>query len=405
MKRICPMCKKSLTPTIEGRFRKHKGKDDDNCEMAGLFVPGLETSCEFPPSAETPSASSAESSPDVANGSASPVTSSTASSPPSPEPADDASTASVPHALPGVTEYATVLDAMTATQTAAYRASIEAKLTPYAQPAPDPEVIQPTLFSQPARRAPAEPEVPMSRKGEQIAARLKEMFYAYGNRRTSDNRSAQTTLGPSEYGTPCDRRLAMSLMQVPPVNPGGDGWAAFVGTCIHAGLEEMFLWADGGTGRYAVEMPLKFPSELVPKGTGDLLDRTLLMFADHKAQGQWSRKKLKTSGPSETYRVQVHTYGYGAILRGEKVEHVAIISWPREASSLEDLYVWTEPYNPSIVHGAMKRVEGIQRQISKVSPGWTQVQVAESFDVAPDCTYCPFYLPNARHLQHGCNGR
>jgi len=412
MKTTCPMCEKSLTPTLEGRFRKHKGKDKDECEMAGLFVPGLETSCEFPPSAETPNVSSAESSPGVVDGSASLVTSSTGSSPPSPEPEGDASTASAPPVLPGVTEYAEGLNDMAAEQLAAYKASVDSELTPYSQPAPDPEVgeqlpFSTYIYSQPASaKASAKPEViPMTRRGTEITARLKEVFYAYGNRRTSDNRSAQATLGPSEIGTPCDRRLAMSQMQRPPVNPGGDGWASFVGTCIHAGLAEMFLWANGGTGRYEVEMPLKFPSELVPKGTGDLLDRTQFMFLDHKCQGQWSRGKLKTQGPGETYRVQVHVYAYGATLRGEKVEHVAIVSWPREASSLDDMYTWTEPYNPSIAHEAMRRVEAIASDIKDYrDDGRSDLDIASGFDVAPDCTYCPFYLPKAKHLQHGCNG-
>src|SRR5690606_22850826 len=70
----------------------------------------------------------------------------------------------------------------------------------------------------------------LSPDARDLATRIKETFYAYSNRKTKDNRSAQTTLGPSEIGTPCDRRLALTVMGAAPVNPGGDGWAAFVGT-------------------------------------------------------------------------------------------------------------------------------------------------------------------------------
>jgi hypothetical protein len=262
----------------------------------------------------------------------------------------------------------------------------------------------------------------MSADGAAIAARLKELFYAYDNRRSADNRSAQATMGPSEMGTPCDRRLALSLMRMPPVNPGGDGWAAFVGTCIHAGLEQLFLWADAGTGRFATEQRLEFDHAIVPKGTADLIDRTLLMILDHKCQGRWSRNKLKTQGPSPTYKVQAHVYAHGARKRGEKIEKIAIVSWPRDEATLEDLYVHVEDYNPAIAKRAFERVDKIGAEVEAkraelhdsypvtVEPSEALeleigARVAGGFDVADDCRFCPFYLPNARDITRGCNGK
>ena len=151
----------------------------------------------------------------------------------------------------------------------------------------------------PASRSEARGKViPMEGKALEVASRLKELFFEYDNRQSSDNRSAQTTMGPSEIGSPCDRRIAMSLLRVPPVNPGGDGWAAFVGTCVHVGLADMFVWGNAGTGRYQTEVPLKFGSIVVPHGTTDLVDTTLLMGVDHKVMGSYSLNKLKTEGPS-----------------------------------------------------------------------------------------------------------
>lgn len=266
-------------------------------------------------------------------------------------------------------------------------------------------------FSQPYKGRPSSPApVEMTEKGKEITARLKEMFHQYSNRQ---ERSQQATLGPSEIGSPCDRRLAMSLLRLPAVNPGGDNWASFVGTCIHEGLAEMFMWADAGSGRYATELPLTFNTPSVPKGTGDLLDRTMLMFLDHKCMGSWSRNKLKSSGPSDTYRVQVHTYAYGARLRGEQVEHVAIVAWPREASSLDDLYVWTEPYDPAVARDALARVERIKSSIENaaltpnpdVSPDPVDIALAFRIDNT-DCKFCPFHKPNAPTSEGGyCNGR
>lgn len=263
------------------------------------------------------------------------------------------------------------------------------------------------VFLQPGKVEPVTP-VAMDGLALEIATRIKETFYAYTNRRSSDNRSAQAHLGPSEIGTPCDRRLAMALLGVDPVNTGGDGWSAFVGTAIHASLADMFTWASANSGRYAVEMPLEFPSALVPRGTGDLLDRVLCLFLDHKAMGKWSLGKLRTQGPSETYRVQVHTYAYGARQRGEKVRHVAIVGWPREGSSLDDLYVWTEPYDRDVAVKALARVDRISRKLGTVGEGGApevKAALAGAFPIAKDCNYCPFHLSGATDLKYGCNGK
>jgi hypothetical protein len=246
-------------------------------------------------------------------------------------------------------------------------------------------------------------EQPMTALGEQIAARLKETFYAYTHTR---GRSVQATLGPSEIGTPCDRRLAMSLLRVPKVNPGMDGWAAFVGTCIHAGLQDMFEWANAGSGRYACELPLRFPSGNVPTGTGDLLDRVLCLFVDHKSMGRWSRKKLKTKGPGPQYRVQVHVYGHGARLMGEKVEHVAIVGWPRDEATLDDLYVWTEPYSDELARLALERVDAIAEKIERLRPQGSPIEISALFPIdSSDCRFCPWHKPGATSLEGGCNGK
>lgn len=251
-----------------------------------------------------------------------------------------------------------------------------------------------------------DPEIPMTALGQEIAQRYKEIFYSYGNRRSSDNRGAQETLGPSEIGTPCDRRLAMSLLRRPAVNPGGDGWAAFVGTATHVSLADMFEWANAGTGRFATEVPLEFPSEVVPRGTSDLLDRVLVVAGDHKLMGAFSLKKLRTKGPSPTYRVQVHSYAAALRRKGEKVEHVAIIAWPRAGSSLDDMYVWTEPYDPTIVRDAFLRVDQMAEIIEIARrAGVTDVTIAETYSTADDCRYCPFYLKNSTSLEGGCNGK
>ncbi|WP_432112758.1 hypothetical protein [Streptomyces sp. S1] len=441
----CPGCEKSLAPTVTGKYRHHLiPASRDTCDFGGTVIPPKEEECQngsTSTGAASPTATSAPSPPDDAKERVDHATSSTPSSSAPPEEADGVSTtAPADDALPGVEEYAERLGELVAEVGERERERVQALLvTPFAQPLPV-EAEQPPLFSQPvadedapvtdppppafsrpAGRPSEQPAMPMTDLGRDLTARLKEMFYAYDNRRSADNRSAQATMGPSEMGTPCDRRLALSLMRMPPVNPGGDGWAAFVGTCIHAGLAEMFLWANAGTGRFAVETLLEFESKRVPKGTADLIDRTLFMLDDHKCQGRWSRNKLRSQGPSPTYRVQAHVYAHGARKRGEKIEHVAIISWPRDEATLDDLYVWTEPYNPEVVRRAFERVERIGGEVEEKQAELVKTykvpakeerqllqikaRVGVDYSIADDCRFCPFYLPNARNITQGCNGK
>lgn len=257
------------------------------------------------------------------------------------------------------------------------------------------------MFVAPPKARTAPEIIPMTPLGQEIAARVKELFHGY-TRRT--NRSTQAHLGPSEVGSPCDRRLAMSLMRVPPVNPGGDNWASFIGTWVHLGLADVFMWGDAASGRYAVELPLEFPSVLMPRGTGDLLDRVLCCFVDHKVMGHWSLDRLRTKGPSATYRVQVHLYAYAARRTGENVTDVAIIGWPREGSSLDDLYVWTEPYDPRVAQEAMQRLERIGQQLEALGT-MDPRQKARTFQASDDCRYCKFHAPGDTGHTRGCPGR
>lgn len=164
----------------------------------------------------------------------------------------------------------------------------------------------------------------------------------------------------------------------------------------------MFVWGNAGTGRYQTEVPLKFGSLVVPHGTTDLVDTTLLMGLDHKVMGSYSLNKLKAEGPSPLYRTQVHTYGLGARLAGYEVKDVAIVAWPRERSSLDDLWVWTEPYDPDIARNAIARVERIADDLEG-----GDAHAAYDFEIdSSDCRYCPYHLPGAANSEGGkCNGR
>jgi hypothetical protein len=272
--------------------------------------------------------------------------------------------------------------------------------------------IPPTLvFLQPqAYEGPVKAE-PMGDLAKELSTKIKETFYAYSNRKSTDNRSAQTTLGPSEIGTPCDRRLAMSLMGIPPVNAGGDGWAAFVGTCTHEGMASVYTFADAGTGRYAVELPVFTGMPTVPRGTTDLLDRRDGTVVDWKVMGKYSLDKFRKEGPSATYRTQAHVYGLGAERGGEKVRNVAIVGLPRAGSSLDEMHIWTEKYDRKFAQAALDRVEKIARDVEYELNGHrtgritTKMEAAQQMPTGDDCRYCPFHLKNDKEMQRGCPGK
>lgn len=453
---ICPSCKKPQKLTLVGKFRQH-GPKDDPCEMSGAFLPGellKPLPPEAPPCDDQPPTTrrNLAAVPEHAE-SATSTNDSTLGTPQekSTEPPSNSAVPEPTSAAPGpvvTVEHKTdpIAPDLAARQLSAYakksglyvepegvagvpykkangfeacdftctadmdqckgcesRHAAQAALG-YDQPGPLPPEA-PSKYDQPAKlnRAVVASR-PMDPFELQLATMLKEIFYQYTNR---SRRSQQTTLGPSQVGTPCDRRLVMHILGATHLNPGGDNWASFVGTQVHNGLEQMFKWADAGQGRFATEVRLQFPSALVPRGTADLIDRTLFMVDDHKAQGQWSADKLRTSGPGPLYRTQLHVYGMGARQRGERIERVALISWPRDKSNLDDLYVWSEPYDPQVARDALQRVDGLKAWSDKMrADGATPQQVAEAAGIADDCRFCPYHMPDAKDLSNGgCNGR
>lgn len=255
----------------------------------------------------------------------------------------------------------------------------------------------------------------------ELAARIKETFYAYTNRA---DRSQQSHLGPSEVGTPCDRRLALHMLGMRPVNPGGDNWASFKGTCIHAGLADLFTWADAGSGRYSVEMRVDLPSSVVPRGTLDRIDRVLCLVLDDKVMGGWSLDKLKRTGATPTQWVQLHLYAYAARRRGERVDKVALVAWPMEESSLDGLVTWVRDYDPTVAPAVLERADRIRSDVRRAEDEWQVshdgdqgrdvrvddgtlrlLEIASEFKVADDCRYCPYYAPDDSERQWGCNGK
>jgi hypothetical protein len=216
----------------------------------------------------------------------------------------------------------------------------------------------------------------------------------YSNNRP---RSQQRRIGPSEVGGPCTRRLGYKLAGVEPVNrSGGDPWAAFVGTATHAELEQVFQAIEG----WATEVRITVDSDLELAGSCDLIRLTGgVTVIDHKVVGAATMKKARSSGPSDTYRVQANLYAHGLIASGVPVEWTAIAFWPR-SGRLADLYVWLQRYDQAAADRGLTRLATL-RQLVAVGGRQVlgQLPVAEHY-----CDSCDFYRPGSDDPAVACGG-
>ena len=179
-------------------------------------------------------------------------------------------------------------------------------------------------------------------------------------------RSQQTRIGPSEIGTPCDRKIGYKLLGYP--EPARVNWKAQIGTWGHAGLEQVFFEDNQrgipslGSERWLTENRVSVG--VIPHlgyeltGSCDLYDRATGTVIDHKFVGPTQLKAYRSNGPGAQYRVQAHTYGYGWELAGYPVTHVAISFLARQGE-LEDRFFWHEPFDALVAQEALSRLSGI----------------------------------------------
>jgi hypothetical protein len=216
-------------------------------------------------------------------------------------------------------------------------------------------------------------------------------------------RHLQAAAGPSELGVPCDRRLAYKIMDWDRPNETRDQWPSTMGIAVHAWMADKFEAANRQLGwdRYLVEHRIHLPYGI--SGSSDLFDREWHLVNDWKLVGLPRIKEYRVKGPGQQYRIQGHLYGLGMLLAGEIVKHIAITFLPR-GGRIDDLFVWTEPFNPAIATEALNRYEAIKQKVITLDPQirpatWAAFPTAESY-----CTYCPFHLPHSADLSKGCPG-
>lgn len=203
-------------------------------------------------------------------------------------------------------------------------------------------------------------------------------------------RSKQTTIGPSEIGHPCQRRVAYRISQAAITWQDSDPWASIVGTAVHAWLASAFAAANlvMDEPRWLVEQRVH-PTPGMP-GNCDLYDLHTDTVIDHKVVGTDTLSKAKKNGPSEQYRIQLHTYGLGWERLGRKPQNIAIAFWPR-SGFLSGMFLYREPYDSSIATAALERLTNISAAALTLDLE-ANTDLARLIPATPgdECRYCPY---------------
>jgi PD-(D/E)XK nuclease superfamily len=223
--------------------------------------------------------------------------------------------------------------------------------------------------------------------------------------RWTDNNSArsqQSTIGPSELGTDCDRRIAYRIAGIPETNSWMDPLPAIVGTAVHGWLERAMtsFQAVHYLDRWETELTVH-PDPLVV-GHCDLYDKDKQIVLDWKTTSPTKLKEWKRKGPPEHYKAQVNLYARGLIATGRPVSKVALVAIPR-SGFLSEVQIWVDDYQPELAQAALDRLYGLA--------GVLLDQGADlDFEAIPNtpgtgCSYCPWYRGGEKAADlSGCAG-
>lgn len=210
-------------------------------------------------------------------------------------------------------------------------------------------------------------------------------------------RSRQTSVGPSELGAACLRRLAYRATATAPANPAPrDTLPAVVGTWAHTGMEQVLA----GDPAWSCEIVCEIPGYAIPAHI-DAYHHPTRTIVDWKFVGTSSLKKHRTTMDPQ-YRTQVHLYGFALTAsHGLPVDRVAVCLIPRNGPD-RDIHLWTEPYDETVVEQALDRwthILHLARTLGPAAPGLLPTGPG-------NCAWCPWWNPAAdpSATLNGCPG-
>jgi hypothetical protein len=212
-------------------------------------------------------------------------------------------------------------------------------------------------------------------------------------------RSAQTAIGPSELGGPCDHCTTCRLIGWKPRRDPESQWLAVVGTAVHAWLERAFDAHEaerGGPRRYLTEERVLVgqlgSDQREIWGSVDLVDTIAGLVLDWKIVGA-NALRTALSGPRDVYAAQVHLYALGLNRRGTTIKDVAIAYLPRNSQSLSDAVWWSEPYDEALALRTLAHADQLARNadaVQSLGEPLLRAWIAK-LPRDPDCYSCPRY--------------
>jgi len=209
-------------------------------------------------------------------------------------------------------------------------------------------------------------------------------------------RSMQKRIGPSQVGTPCHRRLAFEMSDLPGTRDLNDPWPSILGTAAHAWLADCFAAANPVypnppiwllESRVDVGFGLRGSSDVFHVPTGCVVDWKVLGSTTYDKYTQCT-KESPTGSPSEEYRVQAHCYGMGFARAGYTVNRVAIAFFGR-AKPLSALHIWSEPWRPEVALRALDRMTKVEEYLGRGHHPNTLAAVPGG-----SCFFCSFRSAN-----------
>jgi len=218
-------------------------------------------------------------------------------------------------------------------------------------------------------------------------------------------RSKQVTLGCSEVGHQCDRRLAYRIAGVDAGGYSNDPWPAVVGTAVHAWMEEAVrLFQDAhNLDHWVTEMEV-LPSPIV-KGHTDLYDSRRKLVLDWKFPSPDNLRKMRNDGVPQQYITQVQLYGLGHVNAGREVERVGIAAMGRQGW-LKDCWVWSTEFDIVAARKSLERIYSIGNALIQADLSdpvtWQQIPATPT----RLCSWCPWHRREKKIAdEKGCPGK
>lgn len=197
-------------------------------------------------------------------------------------------------------------------------------------------------------------------------------------------RNIQKAIGPSEIGEPCTRQVAYKVAGVAKNPSWLDPLPSIRGVAMHA-------WMEDNLPRDQWDLECKLDCGAGVIGTSDAYHRPTRTVVDWKFLGATQHSEYAKGYMSEKYEIQGHTYGNGWVNKGYVVERVALAIFGA-TKTLQDLYVWSDPYNPAKAQMALNRLGQVRMYVA--GTGASDANRAPLLQIAAKpgsgCYFCPY---------------